>query len=166
MRAVAMVFNARNHVKTLEKSLRPIEDECEFFALYDALVRYESEFVNNRKELLGAWKRGGELYTLKIVETQALFENHDLRMKLALFADPENPNPSWLNLPIFCWKVDEDVCIMMWTAPHMRKLGLARELIGRLGIARVRHVMPESRSFWQHLTIPEITVQRRQSEKM
>jgi hypothetical protein len=152
-----MVFNARNHVKTLEKMLRPLETEGEFFALYDALLRYNSGFAHNREGLLGAWKRGGELYTLNIVETQALFENHDLRMKLALFADPENPKPSWLNLPIFCWKVDEDVCIMMWTAPHMRKLGLARELLDRLGIAQVRHVVPESWSFWQHLAIPEIT---------
>jgi len=144
-------------MKTLEKSLRPIEDECEFFALYDALVRHESGFVNNREALLGAWKRGGELYTLQIYETQALSEDRDLRMKLALFADPETPTPAWLNLPIFCWKVGEDVCIAMWTAPHLRKLGLARDLLGRLGIARVRGVLPESRSFWQHLAIPEDT---------
>ena len=146
----------RNHVKTLEKTLQPIDTEDEFFQLYDALVKHKSGFVNNRTQLLAAWKRGGELYTLQIKGTQELDEDHDLRMKLAVFAYPENPKPSWLNLPVFCWRDAGDACVMLWTAPHIRKLGLAKELLGLLGIARAYDVLPESRSFWEHLAIPEV----------
>jgi hypothetical protein len=146
----------RNHVKTLEKTLEPIGDEDDFFKMYDALLLHDSSFVHNRVSLLKAWKRGGELYTLQIKETQALFDDHDLRMNLALFADPVNPTASWLNLPIFCWRDHGDACIMLWTAPHIRRLGLARELLGRLGIARAYNVLPTSRPFWEHLAIPEV----------
>jgi hypothetical protein len=150
------ISTLRNHVKTLEKTLEPIDDEDDFFQMYDALLKHDSGFIHNREILLKAWKRGGELYTLQIKETQALFDDHDLRMDLALFADPDNPHASWLNLPIFCWRDHGDACIMLWTAPHIRKLGLARELLGRLGIARAYNVLPASRSFWKHLAIPEV----------
>ena len=137
------ISTLRNHVRTLEKTLEPIDQANHFFAIYDALLKHESDFLHNRDCLLEAWKRGGELYTLQIKETQALFDDHDLRMNLALFAHPDNPTPaSWLNLPIFCWRDHGGACIMMWTAPHIRKLGLAKELLSLLGISRVYHVLP------------------------
>ena len=149
------VTGCRNHVKALEKTLQPLETEDDFFAIYDALQHHKSDFVANRESLLAAWKRGGELYTLRIKETQALFDDYDLRMKLALWIDAENPDVSWLNLPIFCWRDHDDACIMLWTAPHIRRLGLARELLGLLGIARAYRVLPASRPFWEHVAIPE-----------
>ena len=76
-------------------------------------------------------------------------------MKLARFADPYFPNSSYLILPVFCWRDAGDVCIMLWTAQRVRKLGLAKELVQKLGIARVYHPLPESLPFWHHLGIPE-----------
>jgi hypothetical protein len=112
------ISTLRNHVRTLEKTLEPIDQANHFFAIYDALLKHESDFLHNRDCLLEAWKRGGELYTLQIKETQALFDDHDLRMNLALFAHPDNPTPaSWLNLPIFCWRDHGGACIMMWNTP-------------------------------------------------
>ena len=146
----------RDHVKTLEKVLVPIASEEDFFHMYDALVTSRSGFVANRTQLLAAWKRGGELYTLQIKETDELFEDHELRMKLAIFADPRHPNPSWLNLPVFCWRDTGAGCNMLWTAQRARKLGLAKGLVQKLGIARIYHPLPESRPFWQHLGIPEV----------
>lgn len=146
----------RGHVKTLEKTLEPIESEEDFFHMYDALLRSGSGFVANREQLLAAWKRGGELYTLQIKETDELFKDHELHMKLATFANPQHPNPSWLNLPVFCWRDAGDACIMLWTAPRARKLGLAKELVQKLGIARVYCPLSESRPFWHHLGIPEV----------
>jgi len=144
------------HVKTLEKTLVSIEDEEHFFQLYDALLLHNSGFVHNRTLLLAAWKRGGELYTLRIKETDELFANFTLRQEIAVFTDPQNPHPSRINLPVFCWRDDGDACVMLWTAPHIRRLGLAKELLGLLGITRAYNVMHESRSFWEHLAIPEV----------
>ena len=45
---------------------------------------------------------------------------------------------------------------MLWTAPHIRNIGLAKELLQLLGITRVYNVLPESRSFWEHLAITEV----------
>ena len=145
-----------NHVKTLEKTLEEIESEEEFFKLYDALVKHKSGFLHNRTQLLAAWKRGGKLYTLRIKETDELYDNFTLRKELAVFADPKNPKPSWLNLPVFCWRDAGDACVMLWTAPHIRRIGLAKELLELLGINRVYNVLPESRSFWEHLAIAEV----------
>lgn len=154
MRNHAKITAMRNHVKTLEKTLEPIDSgEC-FFQIYDTLLKHNSGFVHNRASLLEAWKCG-ELYTLRIKETDALFNDPPLRTQLAIFAYPENPKSSNLNLPIFCWRGAGDACIMLWTAPHIRKLGLAKELISILGIVRACNVLPESRSFWEHLAIPE-----------
>ena len=152
------VSRMRNHVKALEKTLEPIESEKEFFALYDMLSRDKSGFLNNRCPLLAAWKRGGELFTLQIKETQELFDDHELRLDLAFFANPDDPKPSMINLPVFCWRDHGDVCIVLWTAPHVRKLGLASDIVSRLGIKRVYNVLPESRPFWEHLGIPEVDV--------
>lgn len=145
-----------NHVKTLEKTLRLIESEEEFFKLYDALVKHKSEFLHNRTQLLEAWKRGGELYTLQIKETDELYDNFTLRKKLAVFTDPQDPDASWLNLPVFCWRDAGDACVMLWTAPHIRRIGLAKELLELLGITRAYNVLPGSRSFWEHLAIAEV----------
>jgi len=73
----------RGHVKTLEKTLQPIEDADDFFHMYDALVTSRSAAVVNRNQLLAAWKRGGELYTLQIKQTDELFKDHELRIKVA-----------------------------------------------------------------------------------
>ena len=146
----------RNCVRTLKKTLEPIDSEEEFFDLYDTLLAHKSGFCHLRTQLLAAWKRGGELYTLKITETQELFDNYNLRWQLAVFANPQNPHPSWLNLPIFCWRDAGDACVMLWTAPPIRRLGLAKEIIGLLKIARVYNALPESRSFWEHVAIPEV----------
>ena len=145
-----------NHVKTLEKTLQLIETEEEFFKMYDALRKHKSEFLQLRPQLLAAWKRGGELYTLQIKETDELFDNFTLRKKIAVFTDPQNPSPSWLNLPVFCWRDAGDACVMLWTAPHIRRIGLAKELLELLGITRAYNVLPESRSFWEHLAIAEV----------
>ena len=146
----------RNHVKTLEKTLQPIESEEDFFKMYDTLLMHKSGFLHNRKQLLAAWKRGGELYTLQIKETQELYDNFTLRQQIAVFTDPLNPTASWLNLPIFCWRDAGDACIMLWTAPHIRRIGLAKELLKLLGITRAYNVLPESRPFWEHLAIAEV----------
>ena len=146
----------RNHVKTLEKELEPIDDEGDFFRLYDALLMHNSKFCGLRCQLLAAWKRGGQLFTLKIKDTQELSEDHELRVDLAIFAWQGGPRPAWLTLPVFCWRDTGGACVVLWTAPHMRKLGLAKELLARLGIARAYNVLPESRPFWAHLAIPEV----------
>ena len=155
-----------NHVKTLEKTLQLIEDEEEFFKMYDALRRHKSGFLKNRAQLLAAWKRGGELYTLQIKETDELFNNFTLRKKIAVFTDPQNPSPSWLNLPVFCWRDDGDACVMLWTAPHIRRIGLAKELLELLGITRAYNVLPGSRSFWEHLAIAEVDSLPRSGEPL
>ena len=147
------ILHMYTNVKTLEKTLEPIESERAFFDLYDSLSSNQSDFLYNRCQLLAAWKRGGELFTLKIKETQELYENFKLRSDLAFFANPENPRPSCLNLPVFCWRVDSDTCIMLWTAPHARKLGLASDLLQRLDITSVSNVLPESREFWEKIGI-------------
>jgi hypothetical protein len=155
-----------NCVKTLEKTLEEIESEEDFFKLYDALVKHKSGFLHNRYQLLEAWKRGGKLYTLRIKETDELYDNFTLRKKLAVFADPKNPKPSWLNLPVFCWRDAGDTCVMLWTAPHIRRIGLAKELLELLGINRVYNVLPESRSFWEHLAIAEVDSLPRSGEPL
>ena len=146
----------RGHVKMWEKTLQPIESEDDFFHMYDALVTSRSAIVVNRNQLLAAWKRGGELYTLQIKQTDELFKDHELRIKLATFADPQDPKPSWLNLPVLCWRNADAACIMLWTAPHVRRLGLAKDLVQKLGIARAYRPLPESVPFWQHVGIPVI----------
>ena len=146
----------RSHVKRLKKTLELIESEKEFFALYDALLEHKSGLAHNRTQLLAAWKRGGELYTLQIKETRELFEDRDLRLELALFVSPGDPKPSAINLPVFCWRAEGDACIMLWTAPHLRKLGLATDIVRRLGINRAYDILPESRSFWNRLGISEV----------
>ena len=156
----------RNQVKTLEKTLEPIESEEDFFALCDTLLEHKSGFVNHREALLAAWKSGGQLYTLQIKETQELFDDHDLRIKLALFVRPENPRPTCLHLPIFCWRDAGDACIVLWTAPHLQRLGLATDLVRRLGIARAYNILPESRPFWERLAIPEVDKLAPQSENL
>lgn len=143
-------------MKELKKVLQPVDDANEFFRLYDTLLSHKSGFAHNRDVLLEAWKRGNELYTLHIVETQELFENVYLRQELAHFTYPEDANPSWLNLPVFCWRDAGNACIMLWTAPHIRRLGLAKELLGLLEITRAYKILPESRTFWEHLAIPEV----------
>lgn len=155
----------RCHVKSLEKSLELIDSERKFFRIYDALLKHKSGFVNNRTNLLAAWKRGGELYTLAIKETDELFKDKDLRMELAWFAYPEDPNPSFLQLPVLCWRDHGDACIVLWTAPHLRKLGLAKDILTRLGIKRVYNVLPESRYFWNRLKIPEVDADGEQNDR-
>ena len=154
------VSRMRNHVKALEKTLEPIASEEEFLDLYDMLSSHKSDFiVNLRCQLLAAWKRGGELFTLQIKETTELFhEKTEFFHDLAFFANPDDPDPSMINLPVFCWRDHGDLCIMLWTAPHMRNLGLASDIVSRLGIKRVYNVLPESRPFWEHLGIPEVDV--------
>lgn len=147
----------RNQVKTVEKTLHPIEHEHEFFSMYDALMKHKSEFVASRGPLLEAWKRGGELYTLKIKETGQLWHDQDLCCDMFCLV---SARPSWLLLPVFCWRgagdTANDTCFMLWTAPYLRRLGLASELVGLLGIGRARAIMPASRSFWENLSIPEV----------
>jgi GNAT superfamily N-acetyltransferase len=148
----------RAHVKRLEKELVPIDCEQEFFNMYDALVTHKSVFLELRKQLLAAWKRGGELYTLEIVETNELYGNPEFSRELAIFAYPyRNPEAAGAvtTLPVFCWRDDGDACIMLFTAPHVRKLGLAKELVEKLGIARVYEPLEESESFWHHLGITQ-----------
>lgn len=43
---------------------------------------------------------------------------------------------------------------MVWTAPSSRRLGLAKELLSRLGIARAYTPSNDSLPFWRHLGIP------------
>jgi len=145
-----------NHLKTLEKTLELIESEEEFFKMYDALLQHQSGFLHIRTQLLAAWKRGGELYTLQIKETGELFDNFNLRDKIADFTYPQHPDASWLNLPVFCWRDAGDACVMLWTAPQIRRIGLAKKLLELLGITRAYNVLPESRSFWEHLAIAEV----------
>ena len=156
------VRSLRRHVQTLEKTLQSIVDEEEFFCMYDALVEFNSGFVNNRCQLLAAWKRGNELFTLQIKETDELFKDHDLRLQLATFSNPKDPETAWLSLPIFCWRDAGDACVMIWTAPHVRKLGLARDLLRQLNITRahygISYILPDSRPFWEHLAIPEVAI--------
>jgi hypothetical protein len=149
----------RSHVKTLEKMVVPIEESGEFFCMYDAMMADNSGFSSNRISLLDAWKRGGELYTLRIKETDELFANGDLRMALATFASPENPTPAWLQLPVLCWRnvgQHADACVVLWTATHCRQLGLAKCMLHGLGIKRVHQVLPESREFWEHMAIHQL----------
>ena len=145
-----------NHVKTLEKTLELIESEDEFFQMYDTLLNHQSGFLELRCQLLAAWKRGGELYTPQIKQTRELFDNDTLREEIAVFTYPQDPDASLLNLPVFCWRDAGDACVMLWTAPHIRRIGLAKELLQLLGITRAYNVLPESRSFWEHLAIAEV----------
>lgn len=155
-----------NHVKTLEKTLQLIESEEEFFTMYDTLLMHQSGFLHDRNQLLAAWKRGSELYTLQIKETQELYDNFTLREQIAVFTNPADPQPSWLNLPVFCWRDAGDACIMLWTAPHVRRIGLAKELLKLLGITRAYNVLPESRPFWKHLAIAEVDSLPRSGEPL
>lgn len=148
----------RNHVKTLEKNLTAVNNERQFFALYDMLVEHNSGFVHNREWLLEAWKHGGELYFLQILETDELFKDSELRLKLASFSRPEcreNPSLSLLYLPVFCWRRN-GTCMMLWVAPFLRNLGLGSDIVNKLDIKGAHNVLPESRSFWKHIGIPEV----------
>jgi hypothetical protein len=144
----------RNHVKTLEKELKEVVDGEQFFALYDMLVRHNSGFVHNRESLVEAFKRGGELYFLQILETDELFKDRELRLKLAYFLGPQAA-PALLYLPVFCWRRD-GTCMMLWVAPFLQKLGLASDIIKKLDIKGAHNVLPDSRSFWEHVGIPEV----------
>ena len=124
--------------------------------MYDTLQCNQSEFMHNRENLLSAWKRGGELYTLLIKETDALFGNLDLRTMLASALCPHDPISSWLRVPVFCWRDHGDMCIILWTAPNFRRLGLAKYIIEQLSIKRVYNQLEESKAFWQRLSIPNV----------
>ena len=142
----------RNHVKTLEKELKEVVDGEHFFALYDMLVKHKSGFVHNREYLVDAFKRGGELYYLQIMETDELFKDQELRYKLALFTEAR---PARLYLPVFCWRRNGN-CMMLWVAPFLQKLGLASDILRKLDIKRAHNILFESRSFWEHIGIPEV----------
>ena len=144
------------HLKTLEKILKPVKTARDFFRLYDTLK--DSGFFVTRAHLLDAWKRGGELFTLQILETKELRDNPDLRLKVASLAFPEDPTPERINLPVFCF-CKSDTCIMLWTAPPVRDLGLATELVTQLGIKSalyVKGMKGSSRRFWKRLGIPTV----------
>ena len=140
----------RGHVHTLPRHLVPVEDADQFFDLYDAMLEAESGFLCNRESLLDAWKRGGELYTLQITETNGLYRDWELRSKLADFLT--HSNPSRLCIPVFCWRGRDNGCIIVWTAPHLRRLGLATNLLLLLKITHASgdNTLPDAQPFWNH----------------
>ena len=147
----------RGYIKSLDRTLEPIESEEDFFRMYDRLILDKSHFAQLRWQLLAAWKRAQkgevqELYRLQIKETDTLYENRELHAALAHYigADPTFP---WIDLPVLCWRDDGDACVVLWTAPSARRLGLATDIVNRLKISRVYDPPSSSVTFWNRLRI-------------
>ena len=139
----------REAVRSLERELVCIESASEMVTALDQLTADESDFLCHRDCLLDAWRKGN-LYTMRIKETDQLFKDHELRLALGNFL---GVTPSWLNLPVLCWCIDGDDCKILWVAKHVRRLGLRRDLVRSLGIKRASHVLDQSRGFWERIGV-------------
>lgn len=139
----------REEVRSLERELVCIEGAHEMVTALDQLTADESGFLHNRNWLLNAWRKGN-LYTMRIKETDQLYKDHELRLALGYFLGAK---PSWLNLPVLCERIDGDVCEILWVAKHVRRLGLGRDLVRSLGIKRASHVLDQSRGFWERIGV-------------
>ena len=138
----------RKAVRSLERELVCIKCAADIVTAIDQLTADESGFLHNRNWLLDAWRKG-DLFTMRIKETDELYKDHVLRDALGHFL---GVSPSWLNLPVLCWR-DGDACEILWVAKHVRRLGLGRDLVRSLGIKRAAHVLDQSIGFWERIGV-------------
>lgn len=139
----------REAVRSLERELVCIEDADDMVTALDQLTADESGFLHNRDWLLDAWRKGN-LYTMRIKQTEELYKDHELRGALGYFLGVP---PHGLNLPVLCGCIDGDACEILWVAKHVRKLGLGRDLVRSLGIKRAPRVLDQSRGFWVRIGV-------------
>ena len=135
----------REAVRSLERNLVRIESASEMVTALDQLTADKSGFLHSRDSFFDAW-RNGNLYTMRIKETDELYKDHELCGALGYFL---GANPSWLNLPVLCCRIDGDACEILWVAKHVRRLGLGMDLVRSLGIKRAPLVLDQSRGFWE-----------------
>jgi hypothetical protein len=109
----------------------------DFWSLIAELYDDNSGFVNNKNSLVQAY-RDGNLYGLRVLETQAMFER--------------GPGPIFVKrglwmLPCLCVK-DGDEATIVWTHTRARRNGFGRALVEQLSIKTAYNRLEGSEEFW------------------
>ena len=119
-----------------------IEDDDDFWCLYDEIVNDDSCFLNNREYILHSYKEGN-LYGLRVDENDYMFKNKEYTNKIFC-------KKSFYLLPCFCIK-ENDKCIIIYTHTRARKNGFAKLLLKQLKIKSVYNPLVESMDFWNKI---------------
>lgn len=109
-------------------------------------------FWCNRGFLADAF-RENRMYSLRVEETDELYHSDRFSDENKIFV---RPSPPW-QLPCVCVVASDDpnAVEIIWVHPRARRLGLATELVRRLGIRTARQILPDSVPFWKAIQIPE-----------
>lgn len=109
-------------------------------------------FWCNRGFLADAF-RENRMYSLCVEETDELYHSDRLSSENKIFV---RPSPPW-QLPCVCVIASDNpnAVEIIWVHPRARRLGLATELVRRLGIRTARQILPDSAPFWRAIQIPE-----------
>lgn len=118
---------------------RRIEDGREFWSIIEALENDASGFIHNKNYLVEAFK-DNDLYGLYVTETDHMFRR-------GAGEDPIFCRYTNYLLPCMCVK-HGDAIEIIWTHSCLRRKGLARALVQRLGVTRADNPLPESLPFW------------------
>lgn len=121
---------------------KQIDNENDFWCLFDELIDDNSGFLNNRNYILKSYK-DGNLFGLRVVENDFMYENNERENKIFC-------KDSFYLLPCFCIKEDND-CIIIFTHTRARKNGFAKLLLIDLKIINVYKPLPESLNFWKKI---------------
>ena len=132
-------------IRDQHKKVTKITDSDAFWMLIDQMVDAKCGFFANRETLLDAYS-SGNLYTVYITETDELFEQHSLRMKLydSLGSGPE------LTLPCCC-VCRGGKCKIIWVRTDLRRVGIGSLFAQELKFTSTTNQLRGSEQFWQHL---------------
>jgi GNAT superfamily N-acetyltransferase len=133
-----------------EYKVTKVVEASDFWALLDALVDDGSGFVNNRIALLDAFKNG-DLYGMRVVETDEMYQNGQRR-------DPLFLEETFYMLPCLCVLDDDDkeAVRVLWTHSRARRRGIGRAFVTQLGLKKAMSPLPGSEAFWDACGVKQI----------
>ena len=126
--------------------LKLIESSVDFWAIYDELCNDECYLINEREQILEAYKNK-ELYGLEIKDAIYLFDKYD-----NIFAKQYNQKHSEYLLPCFCIKTS-NIALMLWVHSRARRMGIGTKLLELLKINYVLKPNNDSKDFWKKCDI-------------
>lgn len=133
----------------METVVEAVVDACDFWWLIDQIAHASCTFLANRDALLEAYVKGN-LYTLRVIETDELYKDFELRERLACLYQC---SPSRLLIPSFCvvertQGAGDTKCSMLWVAEAFRRQGCGSQFVTNLQIKSAGRILPGSEEFW------------------
>jgi hypothetical protein len=128
-----------------------------YWYILDLLQQEGDGFLHNKVWIMDALVRGN-VYGLKVTETDAMFERRAWKDPIFNLLDrPKGMYRPMYMLPCFCI-MEKDACTIMWVHSSARGKGIGRAMVQLLDIQRAQHVLEQSVGFWMACGISEFTL--------